>query len=145
MKLFSFKRNSIKFYNFLKEIERIPYVVKYYKNDGTIIPALFFKVNSEILVLLFRYWRKEPGKVIRRIITENIVTKLWREGKISYYTPFLEYLEEIEENALKILVGKLKGAEDEKAKKEIKRRIMTLLARAGKRVGLHRIIIIKRL
>ena len=144
MKLFSFKRNSIKFYNFLKEIEKIPYVVKYCKNDGTVIPALLFRIDSEILVLFFRYWRKEPGKVIRRVITEDIVTKLWREGKISYYTPFEEYLEDVEGNAIKILIEKLKVAKDEKAKKEIKRRIMALLARAGKRVGLHKIIIIKR-
>ena len=145
MKLFSFKKNSIKFYNFLKEIKRIPYAVKYCKNDGTVIPALLFRIDSEILVLLFRYWRREPGKVIRRIITEDIVTKLWREGKISYYTSFEEYLEDVEENAIKILTEKLKVAEDEKTKKEIKRRIMALLTRAGKRVGLHKIVVIKRL
>lgn len=144
MKLFSFKRNNLKFYNLLKEIEREPYVMKYRKNGGVIIPVMLFKANSEVLMIFFRYWRKEPGKVIKRVVSEEIIIKLWKEERFSYYTPFREYLNEEEIAIIEILTEKLKKAEDEKLKKMLKSKLMSLLLKAGKRVGLHKIIIIKR-
>ena len=161
MQYFTFKNKKgdfLKFPVIWERLDKEPFAIKYQKRDGNIIPAIIFRLKQKVLLILFRYWRKKTGKTIKRILTEDKIMQLWKEGKMRAYTPLNEYMTEEEKQILKVLIRKLKNqkpkvkrkknkiilVKNKEAKRDIERKIGSLLIKIGKRLNLHRIIIMRR-
>lgn len=131
IKVFSFrKKGVIQFPYLFERLDRFPYAIKYY-NGERFLPAIIFKIRDKVLVVLFKYSRKRKVNV-REFHADKMIV-FWKEKKIRYFTPLLDFMTDAEKIELMQIVLDAKHKKDVS---EVKRKARKFFIRLGNRLNL---------